>query len=144
MKRLIYSSKVVASAGSNELQTILDSNGIDSSSYRYKMTRWVDGDTQTFKFRCKGDWLACFAMALLETPTPSSLSNYFGGLGDVATLARRYPNVNKLLGAMGERWALPDEYSAVIDLVNLDTGDTLWHIDPNEVGISEYEEDVEW
>lgn len=150
MKRLVYSSKqannrsrITASADASELRNILSKNGIDDTTCIYKMTRWNDGEDEVLRFKCKGDWLACFAMVLLETPTPDSLAHYFGGLGEVADLARKYNTADKLLSAVGQLWALPDEYSAVTDLTNLTTGRTLWHLDDNSP-VDEIEEDIDW
>lgn len=149
--RGIVASKIISSTSgqytedNKGLIQLLKDRGIDTTFHRYELyaqtyERYEEGSKYKLKFKCPGDYLAYFSMALHETPNYDNMEFYCGGIEEIAEFLDEYPTLNDIRSCAEEYW-WGDGSDYIIYLKNIDTGDKLYFAEDDELYFAE---DDDW
>lgn len=147
MKRYIESSSNFDKITNAKVIKLLKDHGIDTTMQQYELCaqgyeRYGSGSNYRIKFKCPGDWLAYISMAIHESITPSTLSDYFYDMDGIVEMVDLYPSVEAIAEHASEAWyGDGDDY--IYYLKNLTTGQMLYEGDEGYYE-DEYDDEDEW
>lgn len=127
MKRYIRSNTTIKG---EDILNLLKSHNIDTTTNQYELVaeeyeRYEQGGRYKKTFKCPGDYLAFFSMALHANPTPAAIEDYYGDLDELEYYVNKYPTLSDIGKYASQNW-YGDGADHIISLKNLTTGELLY------------------
>lgn len=117
--------------------------GMNKSKYSMRAERYGDDGTYTLRFSAPNDYIALFAMLLHESPSINAMIEYFDDLESIKYYFDEFPTYDDLYKFASESW-WGDGDDFIIELKNLNTGETLYEGESNdEVDDDDYDYDID-
>ena len=110
----------------SEYLNVLRSFDIDTTKSDYELFAESYDNRKPYKkkFKCNGDYLAYFSMAVHGSPTKAKLDQYFG-IDEFAEIVEAYPTLEDISAVAEQSW-FGDGDDYIYYLKNLTTGETLY------------------